>query len=128
MMDSTKPELAWLKSEFNLSDVEFKRICDLHAAYMPRCAEMCRRVDQQNKRLMELLSSTNGMTPEIQAAVAEGARIRGECQNNMLAHFLEVSRTMPPEQGRRYLQWILQRTLVSKTGMPAHDAQTVANP
>jgi hypothetical protein len=31
----------------------------------------------------------------------------------MLRHFLEVSRTMPPEQGQRYLQWVEQQTCLS---------------
>jgi hypothetical protein len=57
------------------------------------------------------------MTPEIEAAVAESARLRGECQRNMLKHFYEVSRTMPPEQGRRYLAWVQERTCLSGEGM-----------
>jgi hypothetical protein len=35
----------------------------------------------------------------------------------MLKHFVEVSRTMPPEQGQRYLDWICAQTLA-----PAHAA------
>ncbi len=32
---SDKPELAWLKEEFNLNDAELKRVSDLHEAYLP---------------------------------------------------------------------------------------------
>jgi hypothetical protein len=28
----------------------------------------------------------------------------------MLKHFFEVSRTMPPEQGKRYLAWVRENT------------------
>jgi hypothetical protein len=35
----------------------------------------------------------------------------------MLKHFMEVSRGMPPEQGRRYLAWVEQRTLLSGQAM-----------
>lgn len=60
------------------------------------------------------------MTPEIEVTVAEAAKLRGECQRDMLQHFLEVSQTMPPEQGRRYLAWISERTLLRADGMKAH--------
>jgi len=60
------------------------------------------------------------MTTEIEAAVAEAAKLRGECPRDMLRHFLEVSQTMPPEQGRRYLAWISERTLFLADGMKAH--------
>jgi len=60
------------------------------------------------------------MTTEIEAAVAEAAKLRGECPRDMLRHFLEVSQTMPPEQGRRYLAWISARTLFLADGMKAH--------
>ncbi len=43
-----KPELAWLKEEFNLSDASFKRVSDLHAAYLPPCRDMCREIDAHN--------------------------------------------------------------------------------
>ena len=116
---NSRPELAWLKEEFNLSDSEFKRISELHAAYLPQCAEMCRQVDAQNQRLRALLAATNRMTAEIESAIAERARLRGQCQRNMLEHFYEVSRTMPPEQGRRYLEWVQDRTCLADEGMMA---------
>ena len=114
---SSQPELAWLKAEFNLRDAEFKRVSELHAAYLPQCAAMCRQVAAQNQRLKALLAASNQMTPEIEAAVAESARLRGQCQRNMLAHFYEVSRTMPPAQGRRYLAWVQERTFLAGEGM-----------
>ena len=118
MLESDKPELAWLKKEFNLSDAEFKRIAELHAAYRPRCVEMCRQIEAQNRRLKEMLAVTNQVTAQIEAAIAESARLRAECQRNMLAHFYEVSRTMPPEQGRKYLAWVQERTFLEDYGMP----------
>ena len=117
LQQSKRPELAWLKEEFNLSDAEFKRVAELHAAYLPQCAEMCRQIDDQNQRLRKLLTATNQMTTEIEAAIAESSRLRGECQSNMLKHFYEVSRTMPPDQGRRYLAWVQERTFLSNEGM-----------
>ena len=122
MLREPTPELAWLQQEFNLSDAEFTRITTLHDAYQPHCREMCRRIDQQNVKLQTLMTNASAMTPEISAALDESVKLRGECQRNMLQHFFEVSRTMPPAQGRRYLEWISERTF-----MPSHgDMNTVA--
>jgi hypothetical protein len=117
MQRSDKPELAWLKEEFKLSDAEFKRVSELHTAYLPHCKEMCRQIDAQNLRLKELLAATNQVTAEIETALTESSRLRSECQREMLKHFYEVSRTMPPEQGRRYLAWVQGRTFLSDYGM-----------
>ena len=116
LLSGQTPELAWLKKEFNLSAAELIRIGKLHDAYQPHCEEMCRRIDEQNARTKKLLSATNTMTPEIEAAIAGSARLRAGCQRDMLRHFFEVSQTMPAEQSRRYLAWISERTFISAHG------------
>jgi hypothetical protein len=110
---SPAPELAWLQQEFHLSTAEFDRISKLHEAYLAGCAERCRRIDAKNAELEQLLAATNTVTPAIEQQLQEAARLRAECQKAMLQHFYEVSRTMPPEQGRRYLAWVTARTLGS---------------
>ncbi len=117
ILESQKPELAWLKDEFHLSDADFKRITELHEAYMPHCVEMCRRIDSKNAELKELLSKTNALSPDIEAKLNEAAQLRAECQRSMLKHFFEVSRTMPPDQGRRYLEWVQEKTFLPRYGM-----------
>ncbi|MGA2555832.1 MAG: periplasmic heavy metal sensor [Verrucomicrobiota bacterium] len=105
------PELLWLKEEFKLGDAEYKRISELHAGYLPRCQEMCGRIAAKNEELAGLLAKTNTVTPEIERKLAEAAALRAECQKNMLEHFYTVSRAMPPEEGRRYLEWIQEQTM-----------------
>ncbi len=117
ILGSQQPELAWLKNEFQLNDAEFKRITELHDAYMPHCMEMCRRIDAKNAELKALLSNTNTLTPDIEMKLNEAAQLRAECQRSMLQHFFEVSRTMPPEQGRRYLEWVQEKTFMPRYGM-----------
>jgi hypothetical protein len=118
---SQKPEpaLAWLQREFELSDSDFQKLVELHDAYRPRCAEMCRRIDQKNQELAQLLKSTDSVTPEIRKVLSEAAELRAECQANMLAHFYAVAKSMPPEQGQRYLEWIKQETF-QPSNMPMH--------
>lgn len=117
LLRGPQPELAWLRREFNLSDAEFARITQLHEAYLPQCRERCRLVERQNERLGQLLAQADTVTPEIRTLLAERATIRAECEAEMLKHFLAVSRTMPPEEGRRYLAWIVQQTLLQATAM-----------
>lgn len=109
---STLDELGWLKQEFQLGDAEFARIQTLHATYLPHCRTMCAQVEAVNARLRGMLNATNQVTPEIEQALSEAAQIRARCQGMMFDHFYEVSRAMPPEQGRRYLTWVQQQTLL----------------
>jgi hypothetical protein len=53
-----------------------------------------------------LLDRATTVTPEIERMLAERANTRSECEAEMLKHFLAVSRMMPAEQGRRYLEWV----------------------
>jgi hypothetical protein len=122
--ESSTPELAWLKKEFSLGSAEFERISKLHAAYQPHCREMCRRIDQQNAKLRRLVSASSAMTPEIQNVLAEAARLRADCQTMMLNHFYEVSRSMPPAQGRRYLDWVQEKTFLPAYVMSGSDASS----
>ena len=85
------PELAWLKEEFHLNDADFTRVCQMHESYLAGCAERCRRIDEKNEQL------------------------RAECQTRMLEEFYAVSRSMPPDQAKRYLVWVQGQTLLSDT-------------
>lgn len=117
MMCQPQPELAWLKKEFNLSDTEFTRVAQLHAAYLPACRERCRRIEEVNARLDQLLAQAATVTSEIQDLLAQRAKMRADCEAEMLQHFLQVSRTMPPAQGRRYLEWVEKQSSLQGQGM-----------
>jgi len=105
------PELAWIRTEFELDDATFERVRLLHEAYKPVCATLCSRIDAQHQRLTQLMKSAEGVTPEITRVVTEANTLRAQCQTEMLRHFFEVSRAMPAEQGRRYLAWMHSQTL-----------------
>ena len=122
MEQSTRPELAWLKKEYHLTDAQFARVVQLHDAYHPKCAEMCRRIDDQNAKIQQLLAATNAVTPEIQQALAGAAQLRTQCESAMLQHFYEVSRVMPPEQGKHYLAWVQSETLLPGQMVPTKPA------
>ena len=126
LMRSAQPELAWLKHEFSLSDAEFTRIAQLHAGYLPQCKERCRRIDEFNTQLSSTLATATQVTPELEKMLSERAQMRANCQAEMLKHFFEVSRTMPPEQGKRYLAWVRENTCLREPAMdpgPANHAE-----
>jgi hypothetical protein len=114
-------ELDWLRHEFHLSDAEFRRVSELHRAYLPACRERCAQIDAQHAQLRAQIARAGAVTPEAERALAEAAALRRECQTAMLRHFVDVSRAMPPEQGKRYLEWICARTLA-----PQHDSMAPA--
>jgi hypothetical protein len=128
LLREQRPELAWLKKEFNLSDAEYARISELHAAYLPACRERCNRIAEKDAELRDLLK-INTFTPAIEKKLTEAAQLRAECQAAMLKHFYAVSQTMPPAQGQRYLAWVQEKTFLSDHGMnqtaesasPVHD-------
>ena len=115
---SARPDLAWLQTEYRLTDAQFAEVARLHDAYRPKCVEMCRRIDDQNAKVQKLLAATNTVTPEIKHALAEAVQLRVECQSAMMQHFYEVSRAMPPRQGKRYLDWVQSETLLPGQMVP----------
>lgn len=126
LASSDKPALAWLQQEYQLNDAQFARVCELHDAYRPTCMDMCRKIDAKNAQLQKLLGATNIITPEIKQALVEAAEIRAECEAAMLAHFYKVAQTMPPEQGKRYLEWVQQETLKPTPMMPGEPRESAA--
>ena len=123
IMQSANPELDWLRQEFNLSDANYKSIRELHDAYRPQCEKMCGLIAAKNADLKTLVAQTNIVTPEIARALDEASQLRAECHKEMLAHFFSVSQKMPVEQGKRYLAWVQEKTLLDHGGMMSNQHQ-----
>ncbi|MEI7807483.1 MAG: periplasmic heavy metal sensor [Verrucomicrobiota bacterium] len=104
-------ELSWLRTEFHLSSVEMSRIRQLHEGYLPQCAEMCAKIATKKRELDSLVGAGTNLTAEVQARLKEIARLRAQCQAQMLQHFATVSQAMPPEQGQCYLSEMKRLTL-----------------
>ena len=108
---SAADDLAWLKKEYHLSDAAMAHIRELHRGYLPQCARFCTQIAAKNAELETVLAKGTNHTAEAQARLAELAALRARCQAQMLQHFVNVSRAMPPEQGRRYLAKMQPLTL-----------------
>lgn len=107
-MACSTDDLAWLRLEFHLGDAEMARVRQLHEAYIPLCQSYCSRIAEKKEHLRDAL---DGGDSEAESTLAEIADIRAQCQAAMLRHFEEVSRAMPPEQGKRYLAEMRRLTL-----------------
>ncbi|MGB7747824.1 MAG: periplasmic heavy metal sensor [Verrucomicrobiia bacterium] len=110
-MAKSVSDLDWLQQEFHLSDAEMARIQKLHEGYLPKCAEMCAKITAKKTELETELNRSTNVNLVARQKLAEIAALRAQCQAQMLQHFNEVSQTMPPEQGRRYLTEMQRLTL-----------------
>jgi hypothetical protein len=100
-------DLSWLKREFRLNDAEMQRVRNLHKGYLPKCREMCAKIAEKQSELEVVLAK--GEAPD--EKLGELGALRAQCQAQMLRHFEEVGRAMPPEQGGRYLAEMQRLTL-----------------
>jgi hypothetical protein len=129
-MSQPANDLAWLQKEFHLNDTEMARIQKLHEGYLPKCADMCAKIAAKKSELETALNGSTNVNPVAQHKLADLAALRAQCQAQMLQHFIEVSQTMPPEQGRRYLAEMQRLTLSfheqtesSMSGSAGHEHQ-----
>ena len=110
-------ELVWLRREFHLTDAQFQRIQALHTAYVGKCDLMCQRIRYANAALDAAISRNRRVTPEVQLAMAEAARVQQECRQSMLAHIYEISEQMNPSSAEQYLKMMKQRII--QPGLPS---------
>jgi len=106
-------DLDWLRQEFHLNDAEMAHMRELHNGYLPKCMEMCAQIAVKKQELDAALAGATNVSPVAKQKLNELALLRSQCQAQMLQHFIEVSRAMPPEQGRRYLSEVERLTIGS---------------
>ncbi len=110
LLDSM-PELAWVRTELKLTDEQFAKVSELHAAYRPKCVEMCGRISEAHEKIEGLAKKDRKLTPELEEAIREHARIHVECQQAMLKHIYETSAVLSGNQASRYLETMLPYAL-----------------
>lgn len=109
----TMPELAWLRTELKLTDDQFAKAGELHVAYRPVCEEMCRHIAEAHEKLETISRSARGMTPELDAAIKEHARVHAECQRKMLEHLYQTAALFDEKQAANYLETMIPHALDS---------------
>lgn len=102
-------ELAWLRTGFSLSEEDFEKVERLHAEFRPVCDALCNRVIEIQKDLDEAILSSDGLTEELEAELAEFARVQEECNRYMLQHAYAVAAILPPAERPRYLDGVREQ-------------------
>jgi hypothetical protein len=81
---------------------------------------MCQRIMDANAVLDAAISRNKRVTPEVQKAMADAARVQEECQQSMIAHVYEISEQMDPSAAEQYLKMMKQRII--QPGLPSKTA------
>ena len=110
-MASSTDDLDWLRMEFNLTDADLARIRELHNGYLPKCSANCALIAAKKREVNKAIAAGTNSIATLDKLRAEVGALRVKCQSEMLAHFDEVSRAMPQEQGQRYLAEMKRLTL-----------------
>jgi len=105
------PELAWVRSELKLTDEQFAKVAELHAAYRPKCVQMCRRIAEAHEKLDRLAKRDHAVSEEFRAAIREHAAIHAECQETMLEHLYQTAAQLDTQQASKYLETMLPYAL-----------------
>jgi hypothetical protein len=77
---------------------------------------MCRRIAEAHSRLESLSRTARGMTPELEAAIRDHARVHAECQQRMLEHLYQTAKLFDDQQAARYLETMVHHALDSASG------------
>ncbi|CAN5750150.1 hypothetical protein BH09VER1_BH09VER1_12000 [soil metagenome] len=110
----------WLRREFSLSGEQARQATIMHAKFQRQCMEICVQIKASDERLEGLVQSSQSITPEIHAAIAESDQLRTKCRTNMLAHFYEMAAMLPADQRTKYLDMVLPVVLHPEDMSQAH--------
>lgn len=105
------PELAWVREDLDLTDLQFAKVSELHAAYRPKCVEMCRLIAEAHERMNAAARDADGISPALEVEIKDHARIHAECQRTMLDHLYRTAAVLDENQARRYLDTMLPYAL-----------------
>ena len=107
----THRELAWLEHEFRLTPEQAARIAEIHHGFLPVCDDLCMKIAAASGKISDMIATNRMITPEIESAIQEAARIHLQSRMAVLEHIFEISREMSPEQSGRYLSMMMPQVL-----------------
>ncbi len=101
--------MAWLRTDFHLSDRQFAEIKKLHENYAPSCEEHCRMIQEATKARTALAASQGKDPAAVAAAERTLQELRTTCETAIAVHVRKVAAQMSPEDGSRYLALVLPK-------------------
>lgn len=105
----TDDAMAWLRTDFKLTDAQYTKIVALHRAYGDVCAEHCRAIQETQTQLDAAKKQSAHDPVKVAAAENQLRELQSRCENSIEIHVREVAACMDPAEGARYLALILPR-------------------
>ncbi|MEM7602388.1 MAG: hypothetical protein AAF357_13345 [Verrucomicrobiota bacterium] len=111
-MKAERPELEWLRYEYDLSDQQFSTIRAKHETHDVVCRELCKEMVAAQKQLDAAIAEHPGLTPEVKDALAAWTAKRERSREAAIAHMYDVSSAMDRENAARYRERIFRHLIV----------------
>jgi hypothetical protein len=106
-LQTSKPPAQWMGQRLGLGGEALAEFTAAHNRYFSFCADMCRRIDTAEGKLVAAVRSHREMTADVAAALEEADALRTECRKAMLEHFYEVAELLNESQQAEYLELVL---------------------
>jgi hypothetical protein len=104
-----KDAMEWLRTDFNLTEVQFAKIKQLHDAYSTVCEEHCRQIREAAQARVALRDSVNPDPSLLAAADRRVEQLRLVCESAIATHVRQCAAEMSPAAGQRYLALVLPK-------------------
>lgn len=80
------------------------RVRRIYDPFMTRLEERCMAVSRERQKLFDLLRSDEPSREDLQRAMDEIQRLRGELQREIVDHVVEIKSILTPAQRARYVE------------------------
>lgn len=101
--------MAWLRSDFQLTDAQFAAIKQLHDSYSTECERHCNAIQEAVLARNALKSAAQSDTAAVSAADRKVEELRLVCESAIAAHVRRCAAEMSPAAGQRYLALVLPK-------------------
>ncbi len=100
--------MAWLRSEFSLSNEQYQRIKSLHDSYSLECADHCRAI-QEAEQARDALKAEHADSGRLAEADRQVQHLEKVCEDAITSHVRRCAAEMSPAAGERYLALVLPK-------------------
>ncbi len=112
-MTAERPELEWLRREYQVTDEQFAEIRRRHEAHDVICKELCLGLVEAQKKLDVAISTSPQMGSGVAEALEAWSHQREICREAAIEHMYSISSVMEPEQAGRYRERIYRELIVA---------------
>lgn len=112
-MTADRPELEWLRREYQVTDEQFAEIRHRHDAHDVICKQLCFGLVEAQKRLDTTIAASPKMGVAVADALKAWSQQREICRQSAIEHMYAISSVMDPEQASRYRERIYRELIVA---------------